>query len=140
MDIHVGDMIDADLLFQTLLTNAGITGLTVMGEVDTDSFKKHPYVVHYSIPRELDNRGLWEIHLTLTVVAADDVAFGFANKVSRAVGSWNQPPNGSLLNLGMGIQSVESRSAFSRVGQGVRLEQKTLTTYSGSWAIIARTF
>lgn len=134
------DLIDSDRLFSRLLDALDIPGAEVAADLDIDSFDDVPFITHHSLIAQTGNApGLWSAVLTVNVfLEATDATFGIVRAVYRGIHSWEDPESGIVPGVGA-VESIDRDvEAFTRRGQSVDLNAKSVTQYTGSFELTIR--
>lgn len=130
----MGPLLDADTLFQTLLTRLAIPGATVEADLDVDSFDEVPFITHQSIIAQDNNGpGLWTVTLSVNLFIGPENPFPTVASLYAGIWSWNLPLEGVVDGVGS-VSEVIDGSAFSRLGAAQMLN-KVVTQYVGSFEL-----
>lgn len=137
----MNELFDPDVLFQTLLVDLGIPGVTVAADVDADSFESVPIIIHNAqISQDRNGPGLWTCNLSITIhVDTDDPDhFEVVKAVYAGVWSWDWPTNGIVPDVAA-VESVDrDNGAFTRLARGVPMLNKVVTPYAGVFELTLR--
>jgi len=134
------DLIDSDRLFQHLFAALDIEGATVAADLDVDSFDSVPFITHRStISQSGNGPGLWTAALSVSVfVEATTSTFRVVQDVYRGIHSWDAHDAGIVPHIGT-VETVDRDiEAFTRMGQSVDLNAKSVTQYVGSFELTLR--
>lgn len=134
------NLLDNDLLFQTLVRDITPAEADVAGNLDIGSYAEMPFVTHYSLVTQDGNaNGLWAVTLTLNVFYDPAVtSFDLVRTIYQGVWAWEDPTKGIVPGVGAIERLDQEISAFSRVGGEAQMENKTAIQYTGSWNFTAR--
>lgn len=130
-------LLDNDGLFNTLLNALATAGETVGAELDENSFSELPFISHFSTAAQDSNGpGLWTGTLTVNIFADAADGFAVAGRFYAGIHAWNEPGVGVIPGIG-GITAIADISAFSRIGDPVQIEAKSVVQYTGSFEYAA---
>ena len=126
-------LLDNDGLFNTLLNAIAAPGETVGAELDEGSFGELPFITHFSTAAQDQNGpGLWAGTLTVNIFADAADGFTVAQRFYAGIHAWTEPGVGVTPGIG-GITQIGDISAFSRIGEAVQMEAKSVVQYTGSF-------
>jgi hypothetical protein len=137
----MNELIDADEFFQTLISNLSVSGLTVGADLGPDAGDQIPFISHNSIlSQNANGPGLWTVNLTLTLyLEVTTTTFQTVKDVYAGVHGWGNGMGVDGFVMGLAaVVDVEDVQAFTRVGQDVALNNKTVTQYVGSFELSIR--
>lgn len=130
-------LFDNDGLFNTLLNGIAIAGETVGAELDEGSYAAVPFISHFSTAAQDSNGpGLWTGTLTVNLFVDASNGFAVARRFYAGIHAWNEPGVGVIPGIG-GITQIGDINAFSRIGEAVQMEAKSVVQYTGSFEYAA---
>lgn len=135
-----GTLIDTDRLFQALLVDLGVDGVTIGADLGPDSADEIPFISHNSIlGQDRNGIGLWTVNLTVTLyLEVSTATFQTVQEVYAGIHSWGESPTAGVMGGVAGVETVEDVQAFTRVGQAIDMVSKTATQYVGSFNLTLR--
>jgi len=130
-------LLDNDGLFNTLLAGIAAADENVGAELDEGSYAEIPFISHFSTAAQDSNGpGLWKGTLTVNLFVDAATGFAVAKRFYAGIHAWNEPGVGVIPGIG-GITEIGDISAFSRIGEAVQMEAKSVVQYTGSFEYAA---
>lgn len=132
-------LLDAGLLFQTLLDAAKPEGSTVAADLDVESFDAVPFITHsWTIAQDRNGPGLWSVMLTINLFLETTGAFDTVAGLYEAIHAWGEDPDAAIVPGVGAVESVEDSSAIQPVSGEVLMNTKAVRHYQGTFEITAR--
>jgi hypothetical protein len=139
----MGDLLDIDLLINTLLVRASRETENpehrweTASDLDVDSFDLVPFVTHSSvIAQDRNGRGAWTVTLTVSAYLEGDNAQAILTRLYRVIHQWAESM-ARVDGVG-GITEVEDLQAFAAQSGVVPMQNKLVRHYAGQFTLLAQ--
>lgn len=129
-------LLDTATLFDTLLTRAAPSNVAPIQDYEPDSYGEVPFVRWNAANNGQTGFGLWNLTLTLTVIASVSEIHDICSALYSNVHHWAISEEGHVPGVG-GVVEVFDGVVFDKVGQ-TQIHGKHLTQYVATFNLIVR--
>lgn len=124
---------------QHILEEHGYPGLTVIVDLDAESYDEVPFVSWTFINQGQRDHGLWVGILALTVLCMPEDAGVILPHLYKQTHQWELPDRGELSSASLGIESVTDSMIFDEVNLGI-LNGKDVAQHNAQFRLLVRDF
>ena len=139
-------MLNNDRLFQALLTSiatsAGMDINSVAADLDVNSIDFIPFITHSSsAAQDKNGPNLWSVQLDVSIfLETGATPFTFVQDIYDGIHAWDSPAmTGIVSGVGAVVSIDQEINAFRRTQDGVKMLNKLVAQYVGSWQLTVRT-
>lgn len=135
-------MLDADALFQSLLTAIPTTvDKAVAADLDVGSIELLPFVTHSSLfAQDRNGPGLYSLTLSVSLFIDETMTTETTpSELYKGIWGWVTSPTAGVVPAVGAVESIlREISAFVRLTSGVQMLNTSVTQYVGSWELTVR--
>ncbi|MCJ1709228.1 hypothetical protein [Microbacterium sp. VKM Ac-2923] len=134
-------LLNAALLFQTLLADDAPPSATVASDLDVDSFDEIPFVTHSAnIAQDGAGPDLWTATLVVNIFAPPRDSFDVAAYLYAAITGWGEDPDAGIVPGVGAVERLDDLNAFVQVSGEVSMVNKIVVHYQGTFTLLVRAY